>query len=129
MELELDDNNYLKPEDIPQNGAVIKLLNEGVFVEKTFEDKVKKVLQFEIEFVTPVNLLGQQRIYTMNIPSQKAIRDVLGNNTKDWLDHELFLSTQKLVVKGTQRVVIYADVYKDGAAKTPAVNKLDVLND
>ncbi len=130
MKIEIDDSNYLKPEEVPQRGAIIKLTDEGTYVEKTFDDKTKKVLQFEMEFMSPTNLMGETRTYTMNKTSQKNIRDGFGDDSKDWMGKEIILIAKKEDVKGQTRAVIYAEPYQgeQSAADSPKVNKIDVID-
>lgn len=111
MKLDLSTGNYLRGDEIPAQGLTVKLLDEGTFVKRDYEDgSSKQSLEFNIEILSPKNMVGQEKIYTMNKTSQQNIANAWGDDTIEWVgeEKEISIHANKANVRGTQRDVMYA---------------------
>lgn len=109
--VKLDLSEYLRPEDI-KNEEVITFLDEGTkkSVEETGFDN--EVFDIKIELENKEN-----KIWTMNKTSQRAIGAVYGDETKNWVGKQAKLEKMKQMVAGKEKMVVYGkpieEVVKD----------------
>ena len=110
--VELDLSLWLTPEDVKPE-AVLTFVDEGERGIISKPEGTADVDTFEITVKLPN---GENRLWTMNKTSQRAVGKAYGAHTPDWIGKpvNVFVTTQN--VMGTMKDVIYAKVPE----KTPA---------
>lgn len=105
VELVLSD--WLKPDEFPENGELKgQFYDEGLLKEQTLNGEQKQVFEIGVQFLRDKQVV--QRRWTMNKTSQRAVAELYGPETKQWVGQpvEIFLNTEN--VQGKMRKVMYA---------------------
>ena len=105
MMVELQLSEWLKSDEFPPDGTlVVKFLDEGEFGVYKQEGKSDR----ETFTIRVAAGKGVERLWTMNLTSQRSVAEKLGLDTKSWVGQsvELFLVDQ--MVGKVMRKVIYA---------------------
>lgn len=103
-ELELE--AWLKAEDVKPEAELV-FMDAGKAGEIPAEEGKQAVKTFEI---TVAFNNGQERIWTMNKTSQRAVATAYGTNTDQWIGKKVTAFTTEQNVRGTMKDVIYARV-------------------
>ena len=104
--VELDLSLWLQAEDVEPE-AVIYFVDEGERGTIAKPEGEKDVETFEITVKLPDT---KNKIWTMNLTSQRAVAKGYGTDTSLWINRpvDVFVTTQN--VRGTMKDVIYAKV-------------------
>jgi len=104
--VELDLSLWLQPEDVEPE-AVIYFVDEGERGMIPKPEGEKDIATFEITVKLPNT---KNKIWTMNLTSQRAVAKAYGTDTSLWINRpvDVFVTTQN--VRGTMKDVIYAKV-------------------
>ena len=109
--VELDLSLWLQPDDVKPE-ATLYFVDEGQNGVIAKPEGEKDIETFEITVKLPDT---KNKIWTMNLTSQRAVAKAYGTDTKLWINQpvDVFVTTQN--VRGTMKEVIYAKV----PGKTP----------
>ena len=103
---ELDIARYLKPEDVePEAELVFITAGEKSFIPGKEDKPDTPTFEITVEFKNK-----EQRLWTMNKTSQKAVATTYGTNTDKWVGKKVVVFVQEQNVRGTMKKVIYAKV-------------------
>ena len=104
--VELDLSLWLQPDDVKPE-ATLYFVDEGQNGIIAKPEGEKDVPTFEITVKLPDT---KNKIWTMNLTSQRAVAKGYGTHTPDWIGKQItvFVTTQN--VRGTMKKVIYAKV-------------------
>lgn len=106
VDLQLD--TWLKPEEVKPE-AVLVFIGAGAMGKIPGKDGQPDTPTFEI----PVSLPnGDERIWTMNQTSQRAVAQSYGTKTDQWVGKVVTVYINEQNVRGNLRDVIYARVPK-----------------
>lgn len=103
---ELDIDLWLKPEDVEPEAEVV-FIDAGEHGEIPATEGKPATPTFEI---TVQLKAGQQRIWTMNVTSQRAIAQAYSTNTDNWVGKKAIAFTTSQNVRGAIKKVIYARI-------------------
>jgi len=103
---EIDLTLWLKPEDIGKEAQLIfRDAGEYKEIQKPNTQESKKVFEITVSLVS-----GEERLWTMNEKSQRAVAQVYGTNTDRWITKPVQVFVVDQDVFGTMKKVIYARV-------------------
>lgn len=109
---ELDIPEWLKPEDLSEGQTTVTFQGEGEYKEIDVNGEKKRV------FDIPVKLPDEQeKIWTMNLTSQRAMKEAYGKNTKEWVGKQAVLAKLLQMVSGKEKQVIYGKLAEDKLQK------------
>lgn len=102
-------SDYLKPGDVPGDRIVVKIIDEGEVSESIMPDgKSKEVFNITVE---PPD--KTQKLWSVNKTTQRALGDVWGADTGEWIGKLVQIEKMKQMVKSVERLVFYGKP-KDG---------------
>lgn len=116
VELEdLETKNYLNPEeDVSQtHGATAVIASEAEYVSKTYKNQTKRKLEVTLVMITPDSINGQERVFTMNKTTERALAKDWGTNTAEWLQKKMHIFKSKASIDGELKDVLYAEPLKE----------------
>jgi len=102
VKLQLD--NYLKAEDFPKSGIMkVKFEDEGVIGKQVFDGK-----ETENFTITVALINGDERKWTMNKTSQRAVAEHYGDDSATWVGEAIEIFLMDTNVAGKIKKAIYA---------------------
>jgi hypothetical protein len=86
-----------------RSGTKAKLVSETQQVENEFEGKVRK------QNVAKIRIEGDEETKNVNInkPSISGLIDAFGEESKDWINKELTIHTEKMVIASKRVTALY----------------------
>jgi hypothetical protein len=112
-------SNFIKAGVNVQNGDIVKLLDEGTYVDMVDKttSKKKKVLQFEVELID-----GDKKTYTMNNTTQVNLTQEFGNDSKEWVGKLLraFIVNQMAFGKLTKVLILAPESWEEPVREVKA---------
>jgi hypothetical protein len=97
------ESKFLKAGINVKKGDIIRLTDEGTQkVMKGFDGKDKNVWEFTVEIPN-----GEEKIYTMNVSTQKVLIDQYGEDTKNWIGKPLEVSIERKPINGRVVNILY----------------------
>lgn len=116
VELEdLEKKTYLNAEeDVSQTqGATAMIAGEADYVEKTYKNQTKRKLESKLVMMTPKEINGEERIFTMNKTTERELAKAWGTNTAEWAGKKIHIFKSKASIDGELKDVLYAKPLED----------------
>ena len=93
------DSSFLKGSDC-ENGDLVTFKNEGVLVEKDYDNKKKKAYDFLVEHK------GNDKTYTPNNYAVTKFKEAWGGDSIEWINKTFKVNILTMLIAGNKRQVI-----------------------
>jgi len=99
-----------------KDGDIIKILDEGIKVNKEFKGKITEAVVHKIE------TRNGQKAFSLNTTSLNNLIDCYGKDSKNWIGKEVKVFLLKAMVSGAMRTIAYlahpkSEMVEDDAGK------------
>ena len=101
----INTSDFLKASDLNGDTTAI-FVNEGVYVKSQFKDANDNP---RTNFNIKIRIGDDEKTWTMNKTSQKAVAESYGNETSLWLHKPVILKKLKMMVGNTMKDVVMGE--------------------